>query len=357
VNKELFEKDAYIFPVKDALMYIPSGGHSAQGATYFRAPNPEYGATFTYYLKEVPKTLKAERKEKEKPLFKDGKPIPQPTLEALHEEALEIAPYLIFKITDETGNVVRKITKSASAGINRVNWDLRYEGTSPVTTEKFEPVAPVRVIGRRGGGGGGILSMPGKYKVSLSIVAKDQEKELVPPTEFNVVPLNNTTLPAKNRGELVAFQKKAAELARTAYGAQRVAEDLVKRTEAIKQALNNTPSASFALFNRAMDISKELDKILITIRGREGRGASAEENPPAPVTLSSRLQTMLFTSMRTTTNITKNQTVAYEDLYDEIQPIIEQLKKISEVDLKAIETEMEKLNVPWTPGRMPELKK
>ncbi len=199
--------------------------------------------------------------------------------------------------------------------------------------------------------------MPGKYKVSLYLVAKGQEKELVPPTEFNVVPLNNTTLPAKNRGELVAFQKKAAELARTAYGAQRVAEDLVKRTEAIKQALNNTPSASFALFNRAMDISKELDKILIAIRGREGRGASAEENPPASVTLSSRLQTMLFTSMRTTTNITKNQTVAYETLYDEIQPIIEQLKKISEVDLKAIETEMEKLNVPWTPGRMPELKK
>ncbi len=358
VSKELLEKDAYIFPIKDALMYIPSGGHSAQGATYFRAPNPEYGATFTYYLKEVPKTLKAERKEKEKPLFKDGKPIPQPTLEALHEEELEIAPYLIFKITDEAGNVVKKITKSASAGINRVNWDLRYEGTSPVTTEKFEPVASsVRVVGRRGGGGGGILSMPGKYKVSLSIVEKNQEKELVPSTEFNVIPLNNTTLPAKDRSELVAFQKKAAELARTAYGAQRVAEDLVKRTEAIKQALNNTPSAPFSLFNRAMDISKELDNILIIIRGREGRGASAEENPPAPVTLNSRLQTMLFTSMRTTTNLTKNQKVAYETLYDEIQPIIEQLKKISEVDLKAIETEMEKLNVPWTPGRMPELKK
>ncbi|MCX6169810.1 MAG: glycosyl hydrolase [Ignavibacteriales bacterium] len=359
VSKELFEKDAYIFPVKDALMYIPSGGHSAQGSTYFRAPNPDYGATFTYYIKDVAKTMKAERKEKEKPLFKDGKPIPQPSLEVLHEEELEIAPYLIFKITDDAGNVVRKITKSASAGINRVNWDLRYEGTSPVTTEKFEPVAATGAGGRRGGGfgGGGILSMPGKYKVSLYLVAKGQEKELVPPTEFNVVPLNNTTLPAKDRGELVAFQKKAAELARTAYGAQHVAEDLVKRTEAIKQALNNTPSASFALFNRAMDISKNLDNILIAIRGREGRGASAEENPPAPVTLSSRLQTMLFTSMRTTTNLTQNQEVAYKTLHDEIQPIIEQLKKISEVDLKALETEMEKINVPWTPGRMPELKK
>jgi len=358
VSKELLEKDAYIFPIKDALMYIPSGGHGAQGSTYFRAPNPEYGATFTYYLKDVPKTLKAERREKEKALFKDGKLIPQPTPEDLHQEELEKAPYLIFKITDEAGNVVKKITKPSGSGINRLNWDLRYESTSPITTDKFEPVASSPPVGRGfGGGGGGILSMPGKYKVSLSMVAKNQEKELVPQTEFNVIPLNNTTLPAKDRGELVAFQKKAAELARTAYGAQRVAEDLVKRTESIKQALNNTPSAPFGLFNRAMEISKDLDNILITIRGRVGRGASAEENPPAQVTLSSRLQKMLFTSMRTTTNLTKNQKVAYETLYDEIQPVIEQLKKISDVDLKAIESEMDKLNVPWTPGRMPELKK
>jgi len=354
VNKELLDKDAYIFPIKDALMYIPSGGHDSQGSNYFRAPNPEYGATFTYYIKDVPKTLKAERKEKEKPLFKDGKPITQPSLEALHEEELEMAPYLIFKIYDESGNVIKKITKSAGAGINRANWDLRYESTSPITTEKFEPVSSGS---RRRFGGGGALTMPGKYKVSISMVVKEQEKELVPQTEFNVVPLNNSTIPANNRSELVAFQKKAAELARTSMGVQRVAEDLVKRTEAIKQALNNTPSVPFSLFSRANDISKELDNILITLRGREGRGASAEENPPAPVTLNSRMQTMLYTSMQTTTNLTKNQTVAYQSLFEEIQPIIEKLKKIIDVDLKAIESEMDKLNVPWTPGRMPELKK
>jgi photosystem II stability/assembly factor-like uncharacterized protein len=358
VSKELLEKDAYLFPVKDALMYIPSGGLGSQGTNYFRAPNPEYGATFTYYIKEVPKTLKADRQAKEKTLFKDGKPIPQPSLEALHEEELEKAPYLIFKIYDEFGNVVKKITKTASAGISRAYWDLRYESTSPITTEKFEPVAAGAAGGRRGGGGGGgILSMPGKYKVSISMVSKEQEKELVPQTEFNVVPLNNTTIPASNRAELVAFQKKAAELARTAMGIQNVADELAKTTEAIKQALSNTPNVPFSLFTRANDISKELDNILITIRGRQGRGASAEENPPAQVTLSSRLQTMLYTAMRTTTNLTKNQTVAYETLYEEIQPVIAKIKKISDVDLKAIEAEMDKLNVPWTPGRMPELKK
>ena len=356
VSKELLEKDAFIFPVKDALMYIPRGGHGAQGTNYFRAPNPDYGATFTYYIKDVPKTLKAERKQKEKALFKNGKPIPQPSLDALHQEELEKTPYLIFKILDETGTVIRKITKSAGSGINRVNWDLRYESPSPIAVDKFEPVASGVGGRRRGGGDAGILSMPGKYKVSLSIVARGQEKELVAPTEFNVVPLNNTTLPAKDRSELVAFQKKAAELAKTTYGAQRVAEDLVKRVESIKQALNNSAAASYSLFSRANQVSDDLDKILITIRGMEGRGASAEENPPAQVTLNSRLSTMLFTAYNTTTNLTNNQKVAYETLYAEIQPVIEKLKKIIDVDLKTIESEMDKLNVPWTPGRMPDLK-
>ncbi len=355
VSKELLEKDAYMFPIKDALMYIPSGGHGAQGSNYFRAPNPEYGATFTYYIKDVPKTLKAERKQKEKALFKDGKPIPQPSLDALHEEEIEKDPYLIFKIMDETGLVIRKITKSAGSGINRINWDLRCESTSPIVVDKFEPVSSGG-SGRRRSSGSGILAMPGKYKISLSMVLRNQEKKLLAPTEFNVVPLNNTTLPAKDRSELVAFQKKASELARTAYGAQRVAEDLEKRTESIKQALNNTAAAPFELLAKANQISNDLDKILITIRGMEGRGASAEENPPALVTLNSRLSTMLFTSYSTTTNLTKNQKVAYETLYAEIQPIIEKLKKIIDVDLKTIESEMDKLNVPWTPGRMPELK-
>ena len=356
VSKELLEKDAYIFPIKDALMYIPSGGHGAQGSNYFRAPNPEYGATFTYYIKDVPKTLKAERKQKEKALFKDGKPIPQPSLDTLHEEELEKDPYLIFKIMDETGLVIRKITKSAGSGINRINWDLRYESTSPIVVDKFEPVSSGG-SGRRRSSGSGILAMPGKYKISLSMVIRNQEKELLAPTEFNVVPLNNTTLPAKDRSELVAFQKKASELARTAYGAQRVAEDLVKKIESIKQALNNSASAPFSLLTNANAVSDDLDKILISIRGMEGRGASAEENPPAQVTLNSRLSTMLFTSYGSTTNLTKNQIVAYETLYAEIQPIIEKLKKIIDVDLKSIESEMDKLNVPWTPGRVPELKK
>lgn len=355
VSKELLEKESHLFPIKDALMYVPRGRGGSFGSSYYRAPNPEFGATFTYYIKEAPKTLKAERKEKEKAAAKENKPIPQPTLEALREESLEIAPYLVFTITNEEGEVVRKINKSASSGLSRVTWDLRSEGTSPVTAEKFEPIAQAS-RGRFGGGNIGALVLPGKYKVSILLVSRFQEKELTASAEFNVAALNNTTIPAGSREELVAFQTEAAELARTALGAQRLAEELAKKVEAIKQAINNSPQGQVSLISRANEISRDIDKIIVAFRGLESKAASAEEIPPSHVTLSSRISTMLHTSMRTTTNITRNEKVAYQTLYEEIQPILDLLKKIREVDIPMLEETLEKINAPWTPGRMPKLK-
>ena len=93
----MLQQGAVIFPVRDAMMFIQTGGKYGQGSNFYTSPNPEYGATFTYYIKDVPKTLTQKRHEKEKELFKESKPIPQPTAEDLRKEkeekALEDAKY------------------------------------------------------------------------------------------------------------------------------------------------------------------------------------------------------------------------------------------------------------------------
>lgn len=347
-SKEIFEKDSYLFPVKDALTYIQKGGRYGQGSTYFKSPNPEFGATFTYYIKEVPKTLKAERTQKEKELFKEGKPIPQPSFDNIRAEQEEKAPYLIFTIKDDAGVVVKKLTKAASAGTNRIVWDLRYESTSPVTANnnKFDPV------GRQNSG---IFAMPGKYSVEMSIVYRGEEKKLSGPESFNIVVLNNTTLPAENRAELSTFQKKGAELVRTVMGAQRFADELLRKIETIRQTINNTPGASFDLMKKANAVAKDIDNILFAFNGPPV-AASFEETPPRDVTLIGRLRTMTSSQMRSTSNVTAKQKVAYDVLYEEIQPVLQQLKKINDVDIKGLEAELEKTGAPWTPGRTPELK-
>ena len=57
------DEDAALFPVRDAWWYVPSvpgqaAGKPSLGSDDYTAANPPYGATFTYYLKEAPKTSK-----------------------------------------------------------------------------------------------------------------------------------------------------------------------------------------------------------------------------------------------------------------------------------------------------------
>jgi len=71
------------------------------GGSFYRADNPPFGATFTYYLKESIKTQKANRIEIEKESAKKGEEAPYPTLEQLTKEDLEETPYLLFSIFDK----------------------------------------------------------------------------------------------------------------------------------------------------------------------------------------------------------------------------------------------------------------
>ena len=63
LTEDSLEEEAMLFPGRDALWYIEQhplafseGG--SQGHSFFRAPNPDFGANFTYYLAEDSPTLK-----------------------------------------------------------------------------------------------------------------------------------------------------------------------------------------------------------------------------------------------------------------------------------------------------------
>ena len=348
LNKELLNKEAHIFPIKDALMYHQSGGRYGQGETYFKADNPEYGAVFSYYIKDVPKTLKQIRKEKEKELFKDSKPIPQPSNEELIAEKMEKSPYLIFTIKDNEGLVVRKLTTSASKGVNRINWDLRYESVYPQkTVDEFNPTNKAR---------SSTLALPGNYNVSLSIVTREGIKEIAGPVNFTAKALENTSLPAADRNELVAFQKNANELTRSILGAEVFVEDLMKRTETLKQVILKTPEADYSYIENANSISSRLKEISLKFN-RDSKYPSAEENPPANPTFMDRLGILSYTHWRSTSNITNNERNAYKILVEEFPPILNELRNILSLEIKPLEEKLEKLKAPYSEGRIPQFEK
>ncbi len=343
-SKDLFEKDAHVFPIEDALLYRLASGKYGQGATYFRAPNPEYGAVFTYYLKEVPKTLKEERKKKESELFKEGKPIPQPTYEELKAEEDEIPPYLVFTILDGAGQVVRKINTSASSGVNRIAWDLQYPSYNPVTApdNKFDPTKKQQTS---------LFAIPGDYSVSVSMIHRGEEKELIPPQSFKVKLLENHTIPVTKSEEKVQFEMDALDLARKAIGAREQAEDLKEKVATLMQTANETPGASYALIKKLNTIDDKIEKILFRYEGQPAK-ASTEEIPPAIVPLNWRLDHLISPSVYAQANITKNQKVAYDIIESELGWIVSSLKEIMTKDIVDIEAELQQVGAPWTPGRI-----
>lgn len=348
LTKELYDSTAFIFPVKDALMYTMKRGKYGQGSMPYYGKNPDFGAVFTYYVKEAPKTLKQMRKEEEKKLIKDKKPIPIPTMDELRAEENEIKPYLIFTITDDEGNIIRKINKSFSSGLNRTSWNLRYPSMSNIRLrgDKYSPLNNDRDA---------MAVMPGRYYVSLSQWVRGEVDELAGPVEFTAKVLDNVTLPAPDRAELLAFQKKTSKLTRAIYAARQMADDLMKRTQYAKQAINNTPEASNELLARATAIEKKLDDINWAFSGQQPK-ASREENWPAKPPLNDRLSALVYSHWNSTSRVSETQKQMYDILTEEFPPLLEQLKNISEVELRALENELDTIGAPWTPGRIPEWK-
>ncbi len=346
INAKSVEEDAKLFPVKDALMYIQTSNKYGQGSTVYVAKNPEFGATFTYYLKEAPKTQKQIRHKKEKELFKESKPIPQPSLKVLANENKEAKPYLLFTITDANGNVIRKLTSSPKKGINRINWDLRYESTR-VTRLKGKKYNPLKKSSS------GMLAMPGKYSVSMAMVVNGEISELAGPVEFTAKALNNTTLPASNRQELVDFQNRVAETARIVMGTEKYAEELSVKVAYMKQAILSTPSLSYDIMKKAQVLEKKLDDILYAFEGDEAK-ASWEEVPPQKMPISNRLYSIIRVHWGSTSAVTQTQKDSYDILKEKFTPIYNEVKKISEKDIIELENALEKAKASWTPGRLPE---
>jgi photosystem II stability/assembly factor-like uncharacterized protein len=337
-EKSLEERENILYPVKDALMFVKRRGtFGGVGTSFFKADNPPFGATFTYYIKEAPKTRKAQRQEKEKDLIKEDKPVYYPSWDELRLENREEKSYLLFTISDENGNVVRKLKEGVTSGVNRITWDLRSADTNPVktVTGKNESGSPV---------------MPGKYFVSLSMSVDGVLTEIAGPQEFEAKVLQNSTLPAEDRGELVAFQKKFWEFNRAVEGALNSTRDLKAKMDILIYAIKQTPGAPNSLMDDALRIKSETDDILQHLYRDE---TIAGRNEPTSPTIYNRLNEIAWGLWKTTSSPTQTQRDNYKAASAEFDPILTQLKQLLEVDLKNLEAQMEQYGAPWTPGRVP----
>ena len=194
--------------------------------------------------------------------------------------------------------------------------------------------------------------MPGEYKVGLKLWHEGELTELVAPVEFTCKKLNNTTLPAADYAENIAFAEKVNKLALAVSATGKMIGESTAKVEQIKQAIYSTPGASQELMDKARALGVELEELKFAMNGTPAK-ASGEEVPPAQVPLNDRLGNITYSHMSSTAGITSTEKQGYEILKEEFPPVLGALKRIVENDIPALEAELDKMNAPWTPGRMP----
>jgi hypothetical protein len=190
--------------------------------------------------------------------------------------------------------------------------------------------------------------MSGQYSLELSKLVDGKLESLAESQSFQVVPLENSTLPTQNRETVRAFEKKTAELARKAMGAVDATEEALNRIEHLKQAIVDTPGASPELLSRARDIELRLKDVQKKLQGDPVARGLREPQTPSIV---GRISQISYGSWKSTYGPTETHRQSLEVAAEEFAEASAELGQLTETDIKQLEAVLEQAGAPWTPGR------
>ncbi|MEO0629552.1 MAG: glycosyl hydrolase, partial [Planctomycetota bacterium] len=288
VSADSLEQDAELFPVRDAWWYIPRrtlgyGRKASQGHAFYVAPNPPFGATFTYYLKDDLQTRKQIRTESEKEVAEEGGDTPSPGWDALREEELEPDPAVVLTVRDAKGNVVRHVTGPTTKGIHRVSWSLTY----PSTTSWSESEGPGEDPPVVGAWDDGVLATPGTYTVHLATRVDGTLVDSGKSRPFEVIPLHDGgTLPGATPNEFASFNQELATLQRTVASVRSALAETERRLGAMTKTLDRSVVDDTTLAGDIHALARRIAAMQQEISGNPRR---AMANDQGPVSISRRL--------------------------------------------------------------------
>ena len=331
---------AHLFPVKDPWAYIPArplGGQEKGtfGDSFFTAPNPPFGAVFTYYLPGSHESLKERRQRLEREALARGEDIAYPDQATLTAEDMERAPEVFVVVSDADGDVVRRVPAPRRAGLHRIAWDLRYASLQPPS------------LG--GGEADGPMVAPGEFSARVVLATGDGYEDLTARRSFTVRPLGTATLAATDRHALLAFQREVAELQRAAVAVDRAARETSDRLALLRRAVRAAPGWTRLPTRRASPPSR---------RASSTSGACCHATAPPSTGPNSRPRRSCSASRASWARSSGRpprprppSATATRWRRHSWPRCPRRCGRWWRADLAALEAELEAAGVPWTPGR------
>ncbi len=344
VSTEQLAEEATLFPTRKAWWYIPrphisfDGQKGSLGASHFVAPNPPFGAVFTYYLRDSLKTQKALRKQSEQALKKAKKDIPFPGWDVVEAERRETAPKVWLTISNSAGEVVRRMEVPAHKGFHRVAWDLRYPAPFAIKAEK-----------RPAGGGNngfqpkGLMAPPGTYTAVLSKQVGSTITPLSAPQTVEVVPLREGALKGATP-EVAADFWRAYEAAMHSQSAIQIALNAaIDKVAAMKTALDRSTAAAGPLDSRLHELRMELLALDQQLNGNRSKQQAGEKSRPT-------IGDHLFALNRGISNSTYGPTETHKSSLKFANDQLKEIQGKLESSLKkstALSKDLMKAGAPW----------
>ncbi|MCA6074767.1 WD40/YVTN/BNR-like repeat-containing protein [Fulvivirga sedimenti] len=270
ISREQLDAEAVLFEPRKAWWYIErsimdfENARGSQGTQLYLAPNPDFGAVFTYYLKDGIESLKKERQTGEKDVTGN---IPFPGWAALEDETREIEPFIYIEIRDQEGHLINRLKAENKKGFNRVAWNLRVGGNAALTLEGDQDEIQ------------GLLCAPGTYTATLNKYEKGKFTQLAGPVNVLVEPMMKGTLEGSPMEEVVAFWRTYEEMNRDLGALGISLQNEQKKIDKIGMAALKA-DVDNALLEEIEQVRDQLNELDSEFNGNAAKNQIGERNKP-----------------------------------------------------------------------------
>jgi photosystem II stability/assembly factor-like uncharacterized protein len=229
---QLERSDFHLFAALPAVNWHNWNKHGFSSGGYV-APNPPSGAVLTYYLPSEIKVTPEDRKKGQTPVK--------------------------IVISDSSGQVIRTMYGPSKFGVNRVSWNLRYDGPKKLT---FLPPPPAEREEEEFffDPNSGPAALPGTYKVAITVSGKTETQEVQVESDARFNPDVNAL-----SAQLKMALELRDEVSALNEGLNRL-NSLHKQITSLQDLIGTEEGQTNVAYKPVLDQAKALDKKLMAMQ-------------------------------------------------------------------------------------------